>query len=228
MQLRRILVAVLAVFILAGGALAPRCQAATLVSFTDTDILSSAVAPLDATTVRYGSWTQTVSSTSTTIEAILRGEIGSQGHAWLVNQVGLGTTGTNVLAETNFNPPLISPPAFDLSSVPYTPLFTGLSLSPGTYYLVLRGLGSADIFNEAWLGDGIGVVVNSAPGFAVEPYGDTITSDPFAPAASFTVEHDAIRLFYRVEGDAVPVPGTLLLLGSGLVGLFGWRRRFQK
>jgi len=32
----------------------------------------------------------------------------------------------------------------------------------------------------------------------------------------------------QINYDPVPIPGTLILLGSGLLGLAGWRRKFGK
>lgn len=228
MQLRKAFVTVLAVFILAGGALAPRCQATPLIGFTDNSPTGLA-SFLSNTFIKYGSWTQMVPSANTTIGAIVKSIGPGTGHAWLMDQVGSGTTAANMLAETDFSAPVISD-ELNLSTAPYTTLFTGLSLTPGNYYLVLEGPADFVFSPYQWLGDFTGVGVNTASGFTVGPYGFTSAPAAFPPASNFSSFPDFTTsfLFYRVEGTAVPAPGTLLLLGSGLVTMFSWRRKFQK
>jgi hypothetical protein len=223
MKLSGVTLAVLAVFILAGGALAPQAQAETLIDFTDSNPNAYLYAGLYGDTgARYSSWTQTVSTTNTAIGAIvtkIATETGTP-HAWLMNQVGPGTTAANEIASADFSAPTI-PNYSDLTTAPYTTLFTGLSLAQGTYYLVLQG-------PAAWLGNEPGdTVVNAAAGFTVGPYGailKNLTMAPYIPASEFHENAFFNDLSYRVETNPVPLPPTVFLLGSGLLGLAGWRR----
>jgi hypothetical protein len=224
MRKRILLVGLILVLVLATSA-----QAATLIDFTDTSLMTASDAFLSDKVVWYGSWTQTTTSTGTAISAIVRMLDSSPGHAWLTNQVGPGTTVANVLASADFIAPTINNVG-DLSTAPYTTLFTGLSLAAGNYFLVLRGPDSIFVNSYEWLGDFTGVGANTAPGFTVGPYGFSggFSGPPpaaFMPASTFTPGDAGTYFFYRVESVATPLPGSVLLLGSGLLSLVGIRRR---
>ena len=94
-------------------------------------------------------------------------EIGSasaqfaQGTAWLTTRIGPGTTAADIQATTGFTAPL----ANDHNVVPpLTVLFNGLSLSSGTYYLVLEApAGPNTLDGPLWL------VWNQISGITVGP-----------------------------------------------------------
>jgi hypothetical protein len=65
--------------------------------------------------------------------------------------------------------------------------------------------------------DGDGGMGRYAPGYAWEDNSSGVMHWGVAPNAGFTIQD--------LEVNAVPIPGALLLLGSGLLGMFGIRRR---
>jgi hypothetical protein len=209
------------------------CRADTLISFTDTTSNTVVVGVFKTIVggqevVYAASWTQNVATTNTTIGAIVGrlypfSQPSGQIKVYLMNALGPGTTAGNEISTINITPPEISD-SLDLTSAPVTTLFTGLSLDPGTYSLVMEGLEPIGFI--AWLGDNTGVGVNTAAGFTVGASQAAIPPASYAPASSFSPD-EGIYLFYTVEGTVVPLPGAVLLLGSGLLGLVGWRR-FRK
>ena len=88
-------------------------------------------------------------------------------------------------------------------------------------------------FEYPWL-SGVGVNTLGASGAATpEASGYTFALDiPFTYVVPFTAgDHGTFEIFTRSIAQTtapVPIPGAMWLLGSGLVGLVGIRRRFQK
>jgi hypothetical protein len=216
----------------ASGVLAP-CWADTFISFTDTNPNSWSLqgAFSGGSLDFYASWTQTVATTNTSIGAIV-GDYSSTGSgtAWLTNKVGTGTTAANVIDTATFTIPVITDSQINnLNTAPMTGLFSGISLDPGTYYLVL---GSAN--GNAWWG-GLtdpnniksDALITTAPGFTEELIGSSYLPGSFPPSADWLVGLSIQHFAFSVEGTAVPLPPTVWLLGSSLLGLAGWRR-FRK
>jgi len=63
--------------------------------------------------------------------------------------------------------------------------------------------------------------VHPHPGFMA---GGNILSAPGFQNADFTRAGYPIA---HIQVNQVPLPGALVMLGSGLLGLIGWRRRFR-
>jgi hypothetical protein len=58
----------------------------------------------------------------------------------------------------------------------------------------------------------------------------SIVSGPFSLTEGITINHPggfSSAFGKTLSANAVPIPGALLLLGSGLLGLIGIGRRFQ-
>ena len=158
------------------------------------------------------SWTQTSTWTNVAIAMpLLDGRPGSpggtQGHAYLVNRVGPGTT-----AAHNMAPPLAVTGLG--SSFTDTTLWTGLTLPPGTYYLILAPTtadptsmspaipGAANNPSYA-TGPGVAVVQNTVQ------LPNNVSIDPiFPPASPFAVFDEAVpsNFITYASGDPGPLP----------------------
>jgi hypothetical protein len=178
-------------------------------------------------------WSQTESFTNVTVEADLGGlysafEINNAGtgHAYLMRQIGPGTTVANQVAFTTF------PGVGGNVALGMTTLFTGLTLGPGTYYLVL---GSDAASAGTWAVD-TSPTINGAIGSAYLGRfwinGDDSPLNPaFLPAEDIQ-SFAAHGLPFRVTGDSrteLPEPSSLLLAGTGiLIVLLSKRKLFHR
>jgi hypothetical protein len=153
------------------------------------------------------SWIQTTTYTDVNISAAIVGSV----TAYLTNAVGSGSNSGNVLA----GPSVITPGPLT-NPVVFTPLFSGLTLGPGTYYLLL----TPDV-DFTWaqakapvtfsLGAGVsdnGTVFAPASGFnSAFPPGSTFSS--FATPANGTTFEYAVT--------AVPEPATASGVFLGII-----------
>lgn len=206
-------------FLLA-AAVAP---AATIVS------VSSANAPgyvaLGSTFSRAAAstWTQTgwFTGVSVAVEVATTDTLAQhQGTAWLTDNIGPGTSNANVIASTNFTFPVIATPT---TPAGLTNLFSGLSLGPGTYYLILIG-DSVNVNVRGWQADP-GGNVTTASGVTigsrlwVDTTGNGTLDASFIPDSTFAGIPSNPNMLFTVTGSAVPEPGTLSAIGLGLMGL---------
>lgn len=167
----------------------------------------------------YASWSQSVTYTNVSIYANLfsvNSPTPATGIAYLVSQVGPGTTSADEY---------VSPFNISLTTGTSTPtlLFSGLTLAPGDYFLVIHPTSELEWDNGVAAPVrvlGTGVTVSATP----EKNQGTI--DPYAPASNFT---QTGGLIYSVTGDLAsevpePATGALILAGAGLLWL--GRKRF--
>ncbi|MCW5966683.1 MAG: PEP-CTERM sorting domain-containing protein [Bryobacterales bacterium] len=183
---------------------------------------SFANASLSETNVRAISWNQTVESRNVSISAYLRDNLGGDllGNAYITTSIGIGTTTDSVVASSTFSAPFLNP-----VSTPVT-IFTGLDLSPGTYYLVLQGPAGPFANNFSWYASQV-TDVFAATGFSLGSNFfslNTSADTTFAPASEFTAITIDLNYLIRIESVEIPEPGTAILLCVGLFGL-GWLQR---
>lgn len=202
------------------------CFADTIVSVTDASSLNAGSLYLGGqySNVVAVAWTQYHSFSDVAIDALLVSSDASfrSGTAYLMRAIGPGTTSASeIVAPVAFTAPLGNGGA-----IAPTVLFSGLTLTPGTYYLVLF----APFRNETD-GSPLGWVIptnpvlTSAASARVTGFLDANTTlfppAQFAPASRFVGTN---FLIFNVSGvdTTVPEPSTLVLLGTGgLLGIVG-------
>ncbi len=159
------------------------------------------------------SWTQADAWSNVAISASLVSSVqGIAGQAYLMTQVGSGTTLAHQLAVADFTFAWVP----DYSTLSYVDLFAGLSLGAGSYYIVFA---SADMSARAGIGVGTGFA--TGPGVVVAPveFSEHQIPPDYAPAADFG-SSGGVNAFFRVTGDqvmAIPLPSTAWLAGIGLL-----------
>jgi hypothetical protein len=144
----------------------------------------------------YASWESTESYTDVNIEAYLGPYHGGVGTAWLTNIVGWGTPNGSELYKSNFTELEIE------ASPTWVVLFSGLTLNPGRFYLVIGGDGAV------WYDGSLSTVVTGAGVTARETgavnlgWGSPPYNPIYPPGSDFSVSRSippALRITYERE-----------------------------
>jgi hypothetical protein len=171
----------------------------------------------------YVSWTQTGTYTGVTVQAELYEQVDpdATGVAYLTNQLGPGTTQLSNGQATPFNIDITN------TSPALVTLFSGLTLGPGTYYLVINPTDS----ELAWQGYTTSPTVTTAGGVTLGSNAVCFTSGvtppctqpSYPPASNFSCQFcskDPASFLYQVTGtlqsSGVPEPATAGLMLAAL------------
>ena len=104
--------------------------------------------------------------------------------------------------------------------------FDGQLLPPGSYWITAYPIrGEGEDSESCWVWQGT-TSMRGSEAFWHEPGGPS-GDDPIA-GSTLWPDRQPFDLAFRLEGDPVPVPGAVYLLGSGLVGLAGIRRKLKR
>jgi len=178
------------------------------------------------------SWTQAASFSDVTIDASLATDLATfqTGTAYLMSAIGPGTTpASEVVAPAGFAAPFVAQPN---GPVPLTVLFSGLSLGPGTYYLVLSAPFGNQIPAQSplfWQIPTDPVITTAASvtlGTSFEANTVLSTVNPFPPASSFLFPTSMLMFDVTSVPEPRTVLGTFFFL-CALILYFGRRERFM-
>ena len=169
----------------------------------------------------YMSFTSSTSQTNLGMDAVLDSFSSSQTVSWwLTNSIGGGTSSGNVIDSGTFLGPNGS--CCNPTIGTFT-IFTGENIGPGTYYVVLTTTGQSN--ETGWNFTSSGSVASG--GLSYNGTGVTAAqSGSFAPGYSYFDPHDNVEFTLTSDQTlATPEPGSLFLLGSGLIGAGSFVRR---
>jgi hypothetical protein len=167
------------------------------------------------------SFSSSTSQTNLSMDAVLDSFSPSQTVSWwLTDSIGGGTTNADVIDSGSFLGPNGS--CCTATTGTFT-IFTGENIGPGTYYVVLTTTNQGN--ETGWNFTSNGPVATGGLSYN----GTGITSQQsgsFAPGYSYFNPNDNVE--FNLTSDqtlATPEPGSLFLLGSGLIGAGSFVRR---
>ncbi len=194
----------------------PIASAATIVSQTNPPGMppSTGVGADSSESVAI-SWTMNSSYKNVNIAAYLVGSnVPDSGTAYLTTRIGPSTT-TSAQVDS-------SPITFPVFGPVWQTLFSGLTLGPGTYYIVLS---STEAVGGGWSFAPTPLDV-TAPGAQIGKslYGVNLPSNAYAPADPYGPTYSNENFVFAVQGDpvnaaAVPEPAysILVLIACGVI-----------
>jgi hypothetical protein len=153
-------------------------------------------------------------------------------NAFLTTQIGPGTTVAHEVANSSTQFTAAASAGLPPYTVTTATLFSGLSLSAGTYFLTIESV-SGTAF---WAASPTSSAVITASGASlISPFLQTGAPNMgYFPAQTFGL-FPGSNLWFSVNGDpastgdpVVPEPATLALLGSGLAAVAAARRRRRR
>ena len=100
--------------------------------------------------------------------------------------------------------------------------FATLTLGPGQYWVGVMAIMSFGVGGQTGVQESTGGIPAGANGWQVNPLGG------FGAGTSFHPTTGSTNMAYRLNGTAVPEPGTFIAIGLGVAGLVAARRRNRK
>jgi len=194
----------------------------TIISVTAPPSLSSLI---ESSFVVSTSWSQSDAYTNATIAVLVNSALVGEmptAEAYLTTSIGPGTTTADEIAQTQFTVPGELPVCSPFACGALVTLFSGLSLSPRTYFLTL-GPHATSNGTVGWF-PALNPTVIEDTGVAEGASFFSLAADTYAPASAFEIYSEALN--YTVTGtSAIPEPRMAPLIGLAALFLCGQRWR---